>query len=143
MGFRKGPIVIIEDDLDDQEILKEVLKSLQVQNELRTFNNCVSAYDYLENTNDKPFLIFSDINLPGMSGADLKRKINANTRVRRKSIPFIFLTTTSNPKAVLDGYESLAQGFFTKPNSIEDLKQMVGMILNYWKISQHPSADAL
>lgn len=143
MGYRLGPIVIIEDDVDDQELLKEVLLGLKVPNTLRIFSDCDAAYQYLETTTEKPFLIFSDINLPGMSGADLKRKINVNDGVRRKSIPFIFLTTTSNHHAVLDGYESLAQGFFTKPNSMEALKHMVEMIINYWKISRHPNPDLI
>src|SRR4051812_2296619 len=105
MGNRIGPILIIEDDIDDQENLKEVFLGLNVINELRFFTNCYDAYQYLETTTDKPFLIFSDINLPGMSGAELKRKINANTYIRRKSIPFVFLTTTSSHNAVMDAYE--------------------------------------
>jgi len=143
MGNRIGPILIIEDDIDDQEDLKEVFLSLNVINELKFFNNCYDAYQYLEVTTDKPFLIFSDINLPGMSGAELKRKINVNTYLRRKSIPFVFLTTTSSHNAVLDAYESLAQGFFTKPNTMESLKHMIEMILNYWKISKHPDPNLI
>jgi len=138
MGNRIGRILIIEDDVDDQEDLRVVFQSLNVPNELRFFSNCEDAYRYLETTRDKPFLIFSDINLPRMSGADLKRKINANTQLRRKSIPFVFLTTTSAHQAVLDAYKSIAQGFFTKPNSIESLKHMIEMILDYWKNKQTP-----
>ena len=141
MGNRLGPIIIIEDDIDDQEILKEVLQSLNVPNELKVFDNCMDAYTYLETTPDKPFLIFSDINLPQMSGAELKKQINENAQMRRKSIPFVFLTTTSAHNAVLDAYENLSQGFFTKPNNINSLKQMIEMILNYWKIARHPNPD--
>jgi len=143
MGNRIGPILIIEDDIDDQEDLKEVFLGLNVINELKFFSNCFDAYQYLETTSAKPFLIFSDINLPGMSGADLKRKINANTYLRRKSIPFVFLTTASSNNAVLDAYESIAQGFFTKPNDMESLRHMIEMILNYWKISKHPDPNLI
>lgn len=143
MGSRLGPIIIIEDDVDDQDILKEVFKSLDVPNTLKFFSTCDDAYEYLDTTTDKPFLVFSDINLPGMSGADLKRKINQAKHIRRKSIPFVFLTTTSAHHAVLDAYESLAQGFFTKPDNINSLKQMIEMILNYWKISQHPNPNLI
>jgi CheY-like chemotaxis protein len=103
----------------------------------------LDAYHYLETTTDKPFLIFSDINLPIMSGADFKRKLNEVEKIRRKSIPFVFLTTTSNHAAVLDAYESLAQGFFTKPNNMDSLRKMVEMILNYWKISRHPDPNLI
>jgi CheY-like chemotaxis protein len=143
MGNRVGPIVIIEDDEDDQDILKEVFESIHVLNELKFFTTSEEAYQYLETTTDKPFLIFSDINLPGMSGSDMKRKINLNTHIRRKSIPFVFLTTTSAHHAVMDAYESLAQGFFTKPNNMKALKQMIEMILNYWKLSRHPDPNQM
>lgn len=143
MGSRVGPIIVIEDDQDDQEILKEIFQSLNVPNELLFFGRSEDAFAYLETTTEKPFIILSDINLPGMSGADMKREINKNTHVRRKSIPFVFLTTTSAHNAVMDAYESLAQGFFTKPNNMEALKHMIEMILNYWKISRHPDPNQL
>jgi DNA-binding NtrC family response regulator len=143
MASRIGPIILIEDDTDDQDILKEVFQSLKVPNEIKVFSNCTDAYQYLDTTQDKPFVIFSDINLPLMSGAELKKKINLATHIRRKSIPFVFLTTTSDHNAVMDAYESLAQGFFTKPNDFESLKQMIQMILNYWKLSKHPNPNLI
>lgn len=136
---RLGPILIIDDDTDDQSALKEVLTNLKVPNTIICFDRCMDALQYLEVTNDKPFIVLSDINLPEMSGADLKRRINASARLRRKSIPFVFLTTTSSHDAVLDAYESLAQGFFTKPNTMAALQHMIEMILNYWKLSRHPN----
>jgi CheY-like chemotaxis protein len=143
MGSRLGPIIIIEDDEDDQLILQDVLQGLKVPNEIKMFSSCVDAFHYLDITTDQPFLIFSDINLPGMTGAELKKKINEIPHIRQKSIPFVFLTTTSAHAAVLDGYESLAQGFFTKPNSIESLRIMVKMILDYWKIARHPNPNII
>lgn len=140
---RLGPIIIIEDDTDDQEILAEVFSDLKVPNELKFFSTCVAALEYLSTTEDKPFLIFCDINLPVISGAEFKKIINEQPHLRRKSIPFVFLTTTSEHHAVLDAYESLSQGFFTKPNSIEQLKQMIKMILDYWKISRHPNPNLI
>lgn len=140
---RLGPIIVIEDDADDQELLKEVFNSIGVPNEVKLFNNCVEAYQYLEMTSDKPFIIFSDINLPAMSGTELKKKINENVAMRRKSIPYVFLTTTSEHGAVLDAYESLSQGFFTKPDNFAALKKMVEMILTYWKLAKHPNPNLL
>lgn len=141
MAHRLGPIVIIEDDPDDQVVLKEAFENLKVPNTLRFFSNGKDAYHYLDTTTEKPFLVFSDINLPGMSGAELKRQINSVVHIRRRSIPFVFLTTTSAHAAVMDAYESLAQGFFTKPNNMKSLEQMLEMILNYWKLSRHPDPN--
>jgi CheY-like chemotaxis protein len=78
-----------------------------------------------------------------MSGAELKEKINENTQMRRKSIPYVFLTTTSEHHAVLNAYESLSQGFFTKPDNFDSLKKMIEMILNYWKLARHPNPSLI
>ena len=37
MKSKNGPLVIVEDDLDDQEIIREVLESLEVSNTLLLF----------------------------------------------------------------------------------------------------------
>lgn len=140
---KASPIVVIDDDTDDQELLEEVFKSIELTNERIYFSTCEEAYQYLSTTNDVPFIIFSDMNLPIMSGAELKKKINENAAIRRKSIPFIFLTTTSAHQAVMEAYENLAQGFFTKPASFQSLKQMIEMILNYWKVCRHPNPELL
>ncbi|GAA4338483.1 response regulator [Flaviaesturariibacter amylovorans] len=140
---RTGPIIIIDDDKDDRDLLAEVFASLEVINKLKFFESCTDAYTYLKTTRDKPFIIFSDINVPGMSGAELKRLINQDPALRRKSIPYIFLSTTTNHAAVLESYENLSQGFFSKPNDFKALVHMVEMILNYWKIARHPNADLL
>ncbi|RYY85068.1 MAG: response regulator [Chitinophagaceae bacterium] len=135
----RGPIVVIEDDIDDREILAEVFRDLAVKNEVLFFVSCDEAYAYLKKTADKPFIIFSDINLPGMTGSDLKRRINVDEKLRRKCIPFIFLSTASEDELVLISYELLAQGYFVKPSNIAALKYMMEMILNYWHIARHPN----
>lgn len=134
-----GPIIIIEDDTDDQELLNEILKELQVPNVVKFFNSCLQAFDYLLTTIEKPFLIISDINLPAMTGLELCKKIMTNELVRMKSIPFIFLTTTSDHKVISEAYQMFVQGFFVKPTSIKELKETVGMIVNYWKVCRHPT----
>ena len=136
---KQGPILIIEDDRDDRYLLQEVFDSLNIKNELKFFENGNHALEYLKTTNDKPFIILSDVNLPGMNGPDLKRSINENDRLRRKSIPFVFLTTTADPKAVEQAYDLLVQGYFQKANKIADLKNMVKMIIDYWMNCKSPT----
>ena len=138
-----GPVIIIEDDEDDIHIMEEVFKSLPMPNPVLYFRECEKVYEYLKTTREKPFLIFSDINLPGMSGMELKKKINEEADIRRKSIPFVFLTTTSNHVIVLESYELLSQGFFTKPDTIAGIKNMMEMIFNYWRIAQHPNPSLI
>lgn len=135
---RNGPIIIVEDDLDDSELLKDIFEELKVPNILKFFNSCVVAFDYLLNTLEKPFLIISDINLPAMSGLDFLRKINENEHLRKKSVPFIFFSTTSNNDIIQQAYRMPVHGFFVKPTSVDEQRQMMKMIVDYWKFSKIP-----
>jgi CheY-like chemotaxis protein len=136
---KSGPIIIVEDDHDDQEVLKEVFTELQVPNMLRFFNSCKEAFNYLLTTIERPFLIISDINIPAMSGLEFKEKINQHETLRRKNIPFIFLSTTSETTTIAKAYDLLAQGYFIKPVKLVDIKEMILKIIDYWKISSRPA----
>jgi CheY-like chemotaxis protein len=136
---KQGPIIIIEDDREEQDILKEVFAGIQVKNQLVFFDGSEEAYTYLEKTFEKPFLIVTDINLPGMTGIELRAKINANEFLRKKSIPFIFLTTAVQRQAVELAYDMMVQGFFQKPNTIDEIRTLMRMIIDYWSICKHPN----
>ena len=137
----KGPIIVIEDDEDDREFYGESLKTLEVENEIIFFTHAEKAFKYLEITTEKPMLILSDINLPGMSGIELKRRIQDNPFLRSKSIPFIFLTTSSDKNSVVKAYEMMVQGYFVKPNSVPELIILFARIIEYWKICKHPNTN--
>lgn len=141
MSSRNGPIIIIEDDADDQEMMRLVLSELKIPNELKIFDNCPDALNYLMDTPDKPFLVISDINLPSMTGLEMRRRITDSARLRKKSIPFVFLSTSSKQESVELSYELMVQGYFTKPNSLAELKDMMRMIIGYWKVCRHPNID--
>jgi CheY-like chemotaxis protein len=136
---KSGPIIIVEDDRDDQEVLKEVFEELQIPNMLHFFSSCIDALQYLHTTAERPFLIISDINVPAMSGIELKEKINQNDFLRRKNIPFIFLSTNSETTTIAKAYDLLAQGYFVKPVTLADIKEMVVKIVDYWRISSRPN----
>jgi CheY-like chemotaxis protein len=134
-----GAILIIEDDPDDQEIVTEVFKDIVVSNELKFFTTATAALDYLVDSDSQPFLIISDVNLPGMSGIELREKMNENEMLRKKSIPFVFLTTSQRRTTVVQAYEMMVQGFFVKPHSISELKNLLKLIVNYWEVCRHPN----
>jgi response regulator RpfG family c-di-GMP phosphodiesterase len=135
----KNAIIIIEDDPDDQQVLQEVLNNAGVKNELLLFDDCDKAYNYLMSTTEKPFLIISDINLPKMNGIELKQKIDATDYLRKKAIPFIFLTTSDKQVTVDDAYRTTnLQGYFKKGSSMQEIKEKINCILAYWTEALHP-----
>jgi CheY-like chemotaxis protein len=138
--MKSGPIIIIDNDDDDQEVFQDVLKSLHVSNELVVFGNCDDGLAYLRTTPGQPFVIFCDINLPGLGGLEFKRRIDNDPQLRKKSIPFVFYSTSVDQKTVNEAYTQMTvQGFFQKKNSIEEIKNMVQLILDYWSECKHPN----
>jgi CheY-like chemotaxis protein len=136
---KTGPIVVIEDDTDDKEILKEIFKELDFNNEIIFFEDGEKALDYLTNTDTEPFLILSDINMPKLNGIQLREKIHTNEDLRLKCIPYLFFTTSAEQKYVVDAYSKSVQGFFIKPNSFEKLKHSIKIIVEYWQECESPN----
>jgi CheY-like chemotaxis protein len=136
---KSGPIVVIEDDLDDQEILVEIFQKLGYVNKVIYFHDGNDALAYLNKSDVQPFLILSDINMPKISGFELRNRVFTNEQLQTKCIPYLFFTTAANKKAVIDAYTMSVQGFFVKPNSMQALENTIRKIVEYWKECIAPS----
>lgn len=136
---KKGPFVFIEDDLDDQEIVTDVFRELGYPNKLIFFSNGQDALEYLTETDVEPFIIFSDINMPKLSGMELRNKVHENEDLRLKSIPYLFFSTSAEQAHVVDAYSKSIQGFFVKPNGYTELKDLIGSIVDYWQKCVSPN----
>lgn len=134
------PIIIVDDDLDDHFIYNEIAERLELKNELKFFRNGTEALHYLRTTSDNPFIIFCDMNMPAMSGLQFRKTINSEEYLRRKSIPFIFLTTSASAAQVSEAYDLTVQGFFLKRTGFMQMEKTFSMILEYWDRCLHPNA---
>lgn len=130
---RNGPVIIIEDDADDQALLVEVFNKLQYSNEIIFFLDSEEALEYLNQSTVSPFLILSDINMPKLDGFALRNKIYTNEQLKLKCIPYLFFSTSAAQKAVIDAYSMSVQGFFIKQNSMVQLEKTISVIMEYWK----------
>ncbi len=134
-----GPIVIIEDDRDDQDIFREVFESLACKNEVLFFDNGELALDYLLSSDVEPFIIFSDINMPVLNGMELREKVHENEDLRLKSIPYLFFSTSAEQQYVVDAYSKSIQGFFIKPSSFGEIRNTIKIIVDYWSSCVSPN----
>lgn len=136
---RNGPVIIIEDDSDDKEMLEEVFHKLGYTNELLFFEDGQAALDFLNSSEKIPFLILSDINMPKLDGFALRDKIKMDAKLQLKCIPYLFFSTASSQKAVIDAYSLSVQGFFIKQNSMAELEKTITVIMEYWKRCAAPN----
>lgn len=137
---KSGPIVFVEDDIDDQELFSEALEQLKISNKIRFFGNGQEALTYLLTTSEHPFIIFCDINMPLLNGIELRDEMNNDEYLKEKNIPFIFFTTAANKQVVQEAYYTSVQGFFQKPQSFPEIKSILQEVISYWEKCRHPNS---
>lgn len=86
--------------------------------DVKLFNSAEAALSFLCESEEPPFMIMSDINMPKMDGIDFKKQIEECHILKPKCIPFIFLSTST--KFVNDTCDLNIQGYFEKGNSWEE-----------------------
>lgn len=134
-----GPVIIIEDDIDDKEMLEQVFHKLAYPNQLLFFSDGQAALDFLNHMEVEPFLILSDINMPKLDGFALRNKIRLDAKLQVKCIPYLFFSTASSQRAVIDAYSLSVQGFFIKQNTVAELEKTIIVIMEYWKRCTAPN----
>lgn len=130
---KTGPIIVIEDDPDDQAILAEIFLNLAYPNKVIYFFDGNEALDFLNLTETQPFLILSDINMPKINGFELRNKVFMNEQLQQKCIPYLFFTTGANKKSVMEAYAMSVQGFFLKPANMQQFENTIKKIVEYWQ----------
>lgn len=136
---KKGAILIIEDDLDDQDFFRAVFEDLNYENQILFFGDGQQALEHLRESPDEPFIVFSDINMPKLNGIELRNQVFENESIRLKTIPYLFFTTSAAQQDVIAAYSKSIQGFFVKPTDFQELKDTIRTIVEYWQkcVSPH------
>lgn len=136
---KTGPIIVIEDDRGDQELLSAVFHELNFMNEIIFIEDSIKALEYLTDSEIEPFIILSDMNMPKLNGIELREKIHTNENLRLKCIPYLFFSTSAEQSYVVDAYSKSVQGFFVKPNSYDKLLRVIRIIVEYWQECESPN----
>lgn len=110
-------IVIIDDDDD----IRNLLKNRFIKAEFRVGSSKSAEAGISVISEMYPDLIIADINLPGMTGVDLLRKLNFNHQL--KKIPVIMLSSNTDKATVLSCLQAGAKEYFVKPVDLDLLIQ--------------------
>ncbi|MEO6667852.1 MAG: response regulator [Ferruginibacter sp.] len=132
MQRRNMPIIYIEDDEDDRRIFSDIIKESTIDYPLRCFETGMAFLNYLQTTIDEPLLIFCDINLPMLSGIDLRIRMLSEDELNKKNIPFVFFSTGPIPTQITSVKDLNVQGHFLKTHNIHKLSSSIRMIIRYW-----------
>lgn len=102
-------ILLVDDNPQNLQVLGKLLKEQKYKIEFSL--NGESTLEWLKN---KKFdLILLDLNMPGMNGFEVCRRIRSNTELH--NLPIIFLSAESERESILKGFEAGAQDYVLKP----------------------------
>ena len=120
-------ILLIDDDADDQFIFTDAVHEIAAGIECVTVNNGLEALNYLKTIDQKPSLIFLDLNMPIMNGFECLERIKNEDQF--KEIPVIIFTTSNNSLDEKRTKKLGAHVFFTKTPNFKLLKEKLLNIL--------------
>ena len=135
--MKELPILIVEDNPADRQLIKMAFEQAKIENEIVMAESGEEALQILRQKNFKPFIIISDVKMPGMNGFELKKALDNDLILKAKSVPFIFMSSSVLEKDVNEAFDSHAQGYFPKQD-FEDQTKVIDLIARYWKASEHP-----
>lgn len=121
-------IVVADDDVDDQALVKEGFEDCKVQVDVVSVFNGLELMDYLlkraryKNVQVAPDLIILDLNMPLMDGFNALKEIKANNII---NIPIYIITTSRSKEDKQKALDLGASGFFSKGFSSEDIKKVM------------------
>lgn len=130
---RHRDILIIEDDEDDRDILKEIFLDLGYRNKLIFFHDGVEALEYLRRPEIEPFIVISDINMPKLGGFELRSLILEEEIFMDKDIPYIFISNAQEEYSLKQANNLSIQDYIHKGNDYNKYKEKIKNLVDYWK----------
>ncbi len=131
------PILIIDDDLVDAMTIKRAFKDINVTNRIDLVGNGEQALEFLRNDdNEKPALIFLDLNMPKMNGIEFLRILRQDDQLNM--IPVIILTTSKDEHDKVDSFKLGIAGYIVKPVDYMQFVEVIKTVKDYWTFSELP-----
>lgn len=123
-------LLIVEDDLDDQLLLKLAFADDSINYKLLFVSSVDEFIESIPLWPVTPDLILLDINMPILNGFEALTFLKSSPLYRQ--IPVIMLTTSEVDSDIDRAYELGASGYITKPDTHTGLLKIAEHIRMFW-----------
>jgi CheY-like chemotaxis protein len=139
-----APILLVEDNPDDEALTLRALKKNNIHNEVVVARDGVEALDYLlgtgvhagRNLAIMPQVTLLDLKLPKIDGLQVLQRLRANERTRL--LPVVILTSSKEQQDLIAGYSLGANSYVRKPIDFNQFIESVRQLGLYWLILNEP-----
>lgn len=124
-------IFLAEDDIDDQEFLREALLAIDPLIELVCFRNGIKFINGISQLKDGllPELIILDYNIPEINGAEILERLKDDQRY--DGIPKIVWSTSDSQLYRQDCLSFGAVAYLVKPSSVSGIREIAKQMLEF------------
>lgn len=140
-------ILLVEDNDDDVALTLRAFRSGGPGPNIRIVRDGDEAIEALLGSPDGPpprelpAMVLLDLKLPGLSGFDVLGRIRSHPRTR--FLPVVILTSSTEPRDLVEGYRLGANSYVRKPVSFREFVEAAGHMAHYWlKLNQAPEPAA-
>jgi len=138
-------LLLVEDNPDDELLIKRALNKYNVLNEIVVAHDGVEALDYLfgegefegRDTGNMPQVVLLDLKLPRLDGLEVLRRLRTDHRTRL--LPVVVLTSSDEEKDIIESYELGANSYVRKPVDFVQFADAVQQLGLYWLLLNQPS----
>jgi len=131
-------ILLVEDNPDDQELVRVALERAGVQNKLVVLSDGKQALDYLFTPEGSLHaaavkglkLILLDLKLPKVSGLEILERIRSDENL--SAIPVVVFTSSSQEEDTITSYHLGANSYIRKPVDYDQFKKAIKTVADYW-----------
>jgi CheY-like chemotaxis protein len=138
-------ILMADDDGEDCGLVRDALRAIGRDYDLRFVHNGEELFDYLTGREEyaeagelpRPDLILMDLKMPRKDGRETLRELKSDPQWRQ--IPVIVMTTSTARDDVRCCYEAGANAYVTKPATFRKLVDMLDKLTTFWfEVAQLP-----
>jgi len=143
--MNEAPILLVEDNPDDEALTLRAFKRSAVLNEIEVVRDGQEALDYLfgngKPAKATPAMILLDLKLPKVDGLEVLKQVRANEGTRL--VPVVILTSSHEEIDLIDTYGHGANSYVRKPVDFNQFAESVRQLGLYWlMVNQAPPVPA-
>jgi two-component system response regulator len=136
---RPGPILLVDDNVDERDLLVRAFARIGVTNPIVVATDGKEALDLVHGATDPltPALVLLDLNMPRLDGSVVVERMRADARTRL--VPVVVLTSSALETDVAACYRAGANRVVQKPVDYTEFVDVVRDLCRDWLVVSEPA----